>query len=52
MGGSKMEFITKATGSYVIKLDANQEIAIVYLFPKVQAGDTIRIGRLRPIGIQ
>ena len=52
MGGKKMEFVTKAEASYLIKLDAGQEASIVYLFPKAAAGETIKIGKLKPMVIK
>jgi hypothetical protein len=52
MGGKKMEFVTRAEASYLIKLDAGQEANIVYLFPKAAVGDTIKVGKLKPMKIE
>jgi hypothetical protein len=52
MGGKKMEYVTRAEASYLIKLDAGQEINIVYLFPKADIGDTIKISKLKPAKIE
>jgi len=52
MGGKKMEFVTKVDASYLLKLQPGQEINIVYLFTKAAAGDTIKIGNLKPIKIE
>jgi hypothetical protein len=52
MGGKKMEYVTRAEASYLIKLDPGQEINIVYLFPKAEAGDTIKVSKLKPTKIE
>ena len=52
MGGKKMEFVTRAEASYLIKLDAGQEINVTYLFPKADAGDTIKVAKLKPTKIE
>ena len=52
MGGKKMEFITRAEAAYLIKLDAGQEINVVYLFPKADIGDTIKVSKLKPAKIE
>jgi hypothetical protein len=52
MGGKKMEFVTKADASYLLKLEAGEEVNVVYLFPKAGVGDTVRIGKLKPVKIE
>jgi len=52
MGGKKMEFVTKVDASYMLKLQPGQEVNIVYLFPKAAAGDTIKIGKLKPAKVE
>jgi hypothetical protein len=52
MGGKKMEFVTRVEASYLITLNAGQEANIVYLFPKAAIGDTIKIGKLKPMKIE
>jgi hypothetical protein len=52
MGGKKMEYVTRIEASYVIKLKPGQDINVVYLFPKAEAGDTIKISTLKPIKIE
>lgn len=46
MGGTKMEFVTKVTSSYTVKLAAGQEVNIVYLFPKAKSGDVVNLGKI------
>ena len=52
MGGKKMEFVTRIEASYVIKLSPGQDVNIVYLFPKAEAGDTLKASTLKPIKIE
>jgi hypothetical protein len=52
MGGKKMEFVTKADASYVLKLNPSEEVNIVYLFPKASVGDIVRVGNLKPTKIE
>jgi hypothetical protein len=52
MGGKKMEYVTRAEASYLIKLDAGQTINVVYLFAKAEPGDTIRVSKLKPAKIE
>lgn len=52
MGGTKMEFVTKADASYLLKLEAGQAVNIVYLFPKAAAGDTVTVSKLKPAKIE
>jgi hypothetical protein len=52
MGGKKMEFVTRVEASYLIKLDAGQQINVVYLFSKADLGDTIKVSKLKPVKIE
>jgi hypothetical protein len=52
MGGKKMEYVTRIEASYVIKLKAGQTVNIVYLFPKAESGDTLKVSSLKPIKIE
>lgn len=52
MGGKKMEYVTRVDASYLLKLDAGQEVNIVYLFPKAGVGDTIKVSKLKPAKIE
>lgn len=52
MGGKKMEFVTRIEASYAIKLNPGQNINIIYLFPRAEAGDTLKVSTLKPIKIE
>jgi hypothetical protein len=52
MGGKKMEFVTRAEASYLLKLDPAQEVSVVYLFSKADVGDTIKVSKLKPAKIE
>ncbi|HTY61866.1 MAG TPA: hypothetical protein VMG30_06380 [Acidobacteriota bacterium] len=52
MGGKKMEFVTRIEASYLIKIKPGQNVNIVYLFPKAEAGDTVKVSTLPPVKIE
>jgi len=52
MGDKKMEYVTRIEASYVIKLNPGQSVNIVYFFQKAEAGDTVKVGTLKPIKIE
>jgi hypothetical protein len=52
MGDKKMEYVTRIEASYVIKVNPGQSVNIVYFFQKAEAGDTVKVGTLKPIKIE